>query len=102
MCVVRSLYHVVNNKIKNHKRWSAAMTRAKAHAQEIGDKDFASTYAAAGSLLDIREGKRTTPRRKRKPPAKFEITVGMPKSLFCSGHAQVQLLVVGMPKVFCL
>ena len=81
MCVVRSLYHVVNSKLKNHQRWSDAMARAKAHAQRNADKDLAATYAAAGSLLDIREGKRTMPRRKRNPPPKFEITVGMHKLL---------------------
>ena len=100
MCVVKTVYHAINNNKKNFRDWFDAMKRAKARAKKrahnYADRNLASAYEAAGSLVDI---SRAVPKRKRTrtPTARFQITVntrvrvrvGMPNVIIVFVHTDV-------------
>ena len=95
VCVVKTVYHALNNKKKNFDGWFDAMGRAKLlakkRAQNYADRDL----AAAGSLLAFNEGAVTTRKRTRKPSASFlmntrvRVRVGMPNVIIVFVRADV-------------
>ena len=75
VCVVKTVYHALNNKKKNFDAWFDAMGRAKLLAKKRAHNYADRDLAAAGSLLAFNEGAVTTRKRTRKPSASFAITV---------------------------
>ena len=79
MCVVKTVYNAINNKEKNFGFWFDAMARAKTLAKKRAHNVAERDLAAAGCLVDfkegVKEGAMTRRKRTRKPSASFAITV---------------------------
>ena len=95
MCVVKTVYHAINNKKKNFDAWFDAMRRAKLLAKKRAQNLAERNLAAAGFLVDFKEGAVTRRKRTRKPSASFlvntrvRVRVGMPNVIIVFVRADV-------------
>jgi hypothetical protein len=101
VCVVKTVYHAINNKKNNFRDWFEAMKRAKARAKKrahnYADRNLASAYEAAGSLVDISRAAMPRQKRTRTPTTRWNFTVntrvrvrvGMPNVIIVFVHTDV-------------
>jgi hypothetical protein len=94
---VKTVYNAINNKKKNFGFWFDAMRRAKSLAKKRAYNYAEGALAAAGLLVNFKEGAMTRRKRTRKEPASFAITVntrvrvrvGMPNVIIVFVRADV-------------